>query len=969
MDETGILLALRERKRNRQEAGVEHVDFQQTLNVDMKLLETVLFDVLRKHVPRDVYTKIVEIIQHDDTDDIKWTRRKLHELDVSYWPHLARALRIICAIGNTADKAQKKRRRDAYERTGHDDTDFQGSAYTLRGCMKLFEKNDMEPRDLYEHVANMHIDFVLTAHPTEAHRLTSLMNHKRLCELIMEFDGERCTPFEEATLIKELERHISTMWHTDQIRRQKPTLFDEVKPLKWRPIFSIQVVAIAHSVKSTIFHSVPTFYRYLDAFFEEHNLPPLPLDRTLFSFSSWAGGDRDGNPFVTPEVTRKTVCFNKIHACNLYLGMLDQLAEELPVKDATDDFRDYVAALNQEQASAVWSNGTKDGIVAYFCDKFTFMIPDAQPDEVYRTLFKHIGTRLTITRYIARKQLAGEHSDVSDEVRRCGYKSMQEIVEPLRKCYKSLCEVGCEVFANATLKALIRCLDTFGLYMLKLDIRQESSKHNIAADYLFVKLGITQKLYSQMEEKERVSVLSTLLSREGTFDLANGVLEGAPEEVVDVVETFRVVGELGTEVINAYVISMCEAASDVLLVEVMLEKIAAAESRGKSHSVKVVPLLETIASLRTSSSIMECLFSDPWYRAHLEKRHKSTQQVMIGYSDSGKDGGRLAASWELYKAQQMLYMVAERNGIKIHHFHGRGGSVSRGGGPLHHAIMSQPRGTLNNYLRLTVQGETIGYMFALPHDCFRTMEYYLTSCVQFNVNADKITVKPEWEQLWDEMAEISYNAYRKVVRDAVGFAEYFTALTPVMEMKLMNIGSRPSKRVKDGGIDKMRAIPWVFAWTQVQLNMPVWLGLADGLQHAMHTGRMDLLKDMYRTWPFCSSFLHLVSMVLLKTNAAVTEEYEKTLVPPELRHLGEILRCDLMRAIKLIKLITGEREFCDHDLVVRRGFRCNARLLGPCAALQIESLKRYRADPEDTRYHDALVISMKAIAAIMQHTG
>ncbi|ORM41412.1 Phosphoenolpyruvate carboxylase [Babesia sp. Xinjiang] len=956
MEEKVGLLALRERKRNRQEAGSQHVDFQQPLHLDMRLMESILFEVLRNYVPPDVYNKIYEIVRRGNSDDINWAREKLRELDVEYWPQLARTLRIICAIGNSADKVQKKRRRDAYERALKDDTDFQGTVYTLRWCIGHFKKNHMPLQELYEHITNMHIDFVLTAHPTETHRLTSLVNHKKLCELILEFDGEICTPFEETTLFKELERHIAAMWHTDQIRRQKPTLFDEV-------------VSIAHRVKSTIFKSVPKFYRYLDALFEEHGLPTLPLDTKLFTFSSWAGGDRDGNPFVTPDMTRKTVCYNKIHACDLYLEMLDQLAEELPVKDATEDFKKYVAELEGERATVLGRTRTKDGIITYFTDEFTFMIPDAQPDEVYRTLFRHVGTRLKITRYLARKQLADEKSDISEEVRCFAYKSGKEIREPLERCYKSLCDVGCEILANATLKALIRCLDTFGLYLLKLDVRQENAKHSAAADFIFGKLALTEKPYTKMEESERVALLSKLLAQQGTFNITAGMLEEAPDDVVNVIQTFRVVGELGTDVINAYIISMCNCASDILLVELLLEKVAAVESDGVSHSVKVVPLLETIASLRASSSIMEHLFSDSWYREHIKKHHNNTQQVMIGYSDSGKDGGRLAATWELYKAQQMLYVVAEKNGIKIHHFHGRGGSISRGGGPLHHAIMSQPRGTLNNYLRLTVQGETIGYMFALQHDCLRTMEYYLTSCVQFNVNADKIAVKPEWVQLWDEMAEISYNAYRKIVGDAVGFADYFVSLTPVREMGLMNIGSRPSKRTKDGGIEKIRAIPWVFAWTQVQLNMPIWLGLADGLQHAMHTGRMELLKDMYQSWPFCSSFLHLVSMVLLKTNATVTEEYERALVPEELRHLGEILRCDLTRAIKLIKLITGEREFCDHDLVVRRGFRCNARLLGPCAALQIEALTGYRRDPNDTRYHDTLVISMKAIAAIMQHTG
>lgn len=957
MEQEGVLSVLQERRSMQRDGTAERVDFHRPLILDMELMESILFKVMRESVPQEVYDKVLTIIGQKQSGDIKVAREKLKELDTKYWPYLARALRIICAIGNTADKAQKKRRRDAYERSESKDTDFQGYTYTLRGCLEYFKENGMQTQELYHHLSNMSIDFVLTAHPTETHRLTSLTHHKKLCELIMEFDGKLCTPFDETTLLKELERHITVMWHTDQIKRQKPTLFDEV-------------LSIAHQVKSTIFESVPKFYQYMDEFFVQNGMPPLPIEAKIFNFSSWAGGDRDGNPFVTPDMTRKTVWYNQTHACRLYLGMLDRLTEELPLKEATEEFKQYVEQLETKELEGMGPDSTKDGTVAYLKNYCAYIVPDEQPDEVYRRLFRHIGTRLTATRYLARKRLTGDESSITDEIKMYAYRSSKDIMEPLKMCYKSLCEVGCESLTNSTLKALIRCMDTFGLYLLKLDIRQENEKHNTAMNFLVDKMKLAQKPYTEMEEEERSEFLLKLLQQEGTFNITEEMLTDAPEDVVNVLETFKVVGELGQEIIHSYVISMCNLASDVFLVQLFLEKVSANYGNGVSHrGIKVVPLLETIGSLQKSSSIMESLFNQTWYRNHIAKYHGSTQEVMIGYSDSGKDGGRLTASWELYKAQKKLFVVAEKAGIRMHYFHGRGGSVSRGGGPLHHAIMSQPKGTLNNYLRLTVQGETIGYMFALPHDCLRTMEYYLTSCVRFNVNAEKIEVKPEWSELWDSMAEISYKAYRNVIANAVGFIDYFAALTPVREMGLMNIGSRPSKRTKDGGIGKLRAIPWVFAWTQVQLNMPIWLGLADGLHHAMHTGKMELLKDMYQNWPFCTSFLHMVSMVLLKTNAAITEEYEHALVPPELHHIGEILRCDLQKVITLIKLVTGEKEFCDNDVVVRRGFKCKEKLLAPCAALQIESLMGYRQNPENGDYHDALVVSMKAIAAVMQHTG
>ncbi|KAK1442633.1 phosphoenolpyruvate carboxylase [Babesia gibsoni] len=932
------------------------VDLHKPLYMDIELMESILFDVMKEDVTEDVYFKVLDIVRNSKPGDISLARQKIQRLETKYWPYLAKALLIVCAIGNTAEKAQKKRRRDFYERST-EGTDFQGITYTLRGILKYFKDNRMDVHELYDHISKMQIDFVLTAHPTESHRLTSLMNHKRLCELIMKFDNVSCTAMEESALLDELQRHICVMWHTDQIKRQKPTLFDEI-------------IAIAHRVKDTIFHSVPKMYQYIDDFLKQNDMPPLPLESQIFRFSSWAGGDRDGNPFVTPDMTRKTVCYNRKHACSLYLSMMDRLSEELPLKEATDEFKEYVTKLEALGVENL-NRGDSSGVdFSYYKHIFSYIVPDEHPEEVYRRLFKHIGTRLNVTFYISMKELSGEGDTVAPEVRKCAYTSTEEILEPLKMCHKSLCDVGHEILTNSTLKAIIRCLYTFGLHLLKLDVRQENEKHSAAMDHLVAKTNVASKAYTAMDEDERVELLVKLLEEEDAFVVTEDVWADATEEVSNVLDTFKVVGELGSEVIHSYVISMCSQASDVLLVMLLLQKVSSRYGRPDSHlGVKVVPLLETIHSLRDSSRFMSFLFEQKWYKNHVVKHHENTQEVMIGYSDSGKDGGRLTAAWELYKAQQKLFFVAEKAGIRIHYFHGRGGSVSRGGGPLHLAIMSQPKGTLNNYLRLTVQGETIGYMFALPHDCLRTMEYYLTSCIRFNLYSGRVTVKREWAELWEEMAEISFKAYKKMVVGAVGFVDYFSSLTPVREMALMNIGSRPAKRTAAGGIDKLRAIPWVFAWTQVQLNMPIWLGLADGLEHAMNNGQIELLKDMYAKWPFCTSFFHLVSMVLLKTNATITEEYERALVPQELHHIGELMRSDLNKVTKLIKLITGESEFCDNDLIVRRGFKCKEKLLAPCSALQIESLSGYRNDPENLEYRDSLIISIKAIAAVMQHTG
>ncbi|KAK2198327.1 bifunctional Pyruvate-Phosphoenolpyruvate kinase-like domain superfamily/Phosphoenolpyruvate carboxylase/Phosphoenolpyruvate carboxylase [Babesia duncani] len=928
------------------------------MKLDIMILHKVLFDVMKIHVPEKIYNEIMPIIKCTENHEVSAIRQSISKISNESLPYLAKGLGIMCSLANMATRAQRNRRRAFFDLSfKNKSNDFAAYCYTLNGNVEYFKEKQIPLQEAYKALCNMKIDFVLTAHPTETNRFTNFINYRRVNDLLLKLDTPYITPFERNQLMLDLERQITIIWSTDHISRGKPTPLDEI-------------AMVASRVSESIFKSVPKFYEFIDNFLKEQGLPPLPLESRILRFTSWSGGDRDGNPYVTPEMTRFAAHYNRIHACSQYLKMISTLMNELPIKSLSLDFEAYAEYLIEHNPLPSSQDSrliTKDYINSVQIERFTFEDPDAQPDEIYRKFLSHIGSRLKATQYVSKKILMGD--SVNEDILKYAYASSTEILIPLKECYKNLCENNCQLIANGTLKVLIRCLDTFGLYLLNMDIRQEASKHVAAMDYLCECTGLIPNKYSSLDEESKVAFLIGELEKDNFISLDNLSLDTCPDNIRNVLETFKVIGELGSSVIHGYVISMCSCVSDVILVLFFIRKISNGYSETSSPNyIKIIPLLETIDSLRKSHHVLEALLKLPFYKKHLDTYQNSTKQIMIGYSDSGKDGGRMSATWELYKAQEHLLQVAHAYNIELQYFHGRGGSVSRGGGPLHLAILSQPPGTLKNYLRLTVQGETIGYMFGLPADCMRTFEYYLTSALRFNLTPPH-KIEESWVRLWDEMAEKSYQAYRNIVANTEGFVDYFTAVTPVKEMELMNIGSRPAKRTKGSGLQGLRAIPWVFGWTQARFNLPIWLGIGDGIQHAIDTGRIDLLNDMYKNWPFCTSFMHLVSMVLLKTDASIVNEYEKALVPHELLHIGEILHAKFDQATKVMKQVTQEHNFADNDIVVKRGFVCHANWIRQCGALQIESLLQYRKDPENTRAHDALVISMKAIAAIMQYTG
>ena len=582
--------------------------------------------------------------------------------------------------------------------------------------------------------------------------------------------------------------------------------------------------------------------------------------------------------------------------------------------------------------------------------EFWSVIPVTDP---FRLILSDIRDRLYRTREILHACSADARACVRSalEADEAAYSSKAVVLAPLTRIYRSLLETRDDSVANGRLLDVIRVAQTFGLHMVELDVRQESTRHADAVDAITSFLGMGS--YKEWSEEERLAFLVKELS--GRRPLLPAEMEAsASAEVRDVLDTMRVLGRLPRDSFGKYVISMAHTASDVLAVLLLQREC------GVADPLPVSPLFETLDDLKHSTGAMETLLSNEWYAAHI----KGEQECMIGYSDSGKDAGRMAAAWGLYEVQEELTEVAKRHGVRLTLFHGRGGTVGRGGGPTHLAILSQPPGTIGGRLRVTIQGETVEQQFGEKEVCFRTLDLY-TSAVLESSLAPAPVPDASFRAAMAEMAEASCAAYRAVVRGDPRFVDFFYAATPVNELGRMNIGSRPAKRRAAGSIDTLRAIPWIFAWTQTRFHLPVWLGIGEAFEKLIAEGerkspsgggdgancgskneKLELLQRMYREWPFFRVTLDMLEMVFAKADPRVSRFYVQGLVAdPELRAFSDELLAKFFATRETLLKVMGHRDLlCDKDTqVLQQKLALRAPYVTPLNVMQVHCLKTLRA--------------------------
>jgi len=770
---------------------------------------------------------------------------------------------------------------------------------------------------------------VLTAHPTQVMRRTILSKNNKIAEALERRDFQHLSLADKEEVLASLRREIGGAWLSDEIRRKKPTPDEE----------AMGGLAV---IEQSLWHAVPKLLRRLDSSVRKYTGKSLPPEFSSITFGSWMGGDRDGNPNVTAEVTERCCYFSRWIAAELYYREVDALLFELSMIRCTKELKEEASAAAERRKLR------EEKYLTTLYKEFREGIPDREP---YRIVLAEVRDTLLVTKRRLEDRIMGKPMSSTSTY----YTRTAELLKPLCLCYRSLKETGAEEIADGRLLDLIRRLSSFGLGLVRLDLRQESDRHTQVLDTITKYLGLGS--YGEWDEDKRVEFLVKELS--GKRPLIPPDMP-ASEPVSEVLATFRVAATLGPESLGAYVISMCRTASDILAVE-LLQK----ESGNKSPQ-RVVPLFETADDLRNSASVMKRLFSIDWYRCHINGH----QEVMIGYSDSAKDAGRLTSAWELYKAQEALLQVCESAGVKLTLFHGRGGTVGRGGGPSYLAIQSQPPGTLAGRLRVTEQGEMIQSQFGLPGIAYRTLEVYITATLK-TLFRPPIRPTPRWCEIMDCMSNTACEAYRKLVRGNPRFVEYFRAATPSGELSYLNIGSRPSKRNMQGGIESLRAIPWIFAWTQTRLLLPAWFGVGDALDMAAREGLTEELKQMYAEWPFFQTTIDLVEMVLSKGDTEIAARYNEVLVPAELQELGRQLVNKFNMTATSILALTGHTVLQESNPALRESINLRRGFVDPINLIQVEILRRMRdSGPEvEEVLLDAFIISINGIAAGMRNTG
>lgn len=763
------------------------------------------------------------------------------------------------------------------------------------------------PAQLAQAVLSLSVELVLTAHPTEVTRRTLMHKYDAIAGSLALLDRPGLSPAERRRAQDELRRQVASAWHTDEIRHTRPTPVDEAK---WG--FA--------TVEQTLWHAVPQFLRELDQWLRTEAGVPLPLAATPVRFASWMGGDRDGNPFVTHAVTREVLLLARWQAADLFLRDVEQLLGELSMHAADAALRAQV------------------GDVA----------------EPYRALLRSLRDRLRNTLDWIEAGLAGAEPPALDIIA-----DDEDLRAPLQLAYDSLVACGLGRIADGPLLDTLRRVAVFGCSLVRLDIRQESTRHADVLAAVTAWLGLGD--YHGWDEARRQRfLLDELDSRRPLFG-DDFLAQGCDDAVRETLATFREIAASPRRALGAYVISMAHAPSDVLAV-LLLQKAA-----GVREPLPVVPLFETLADLGQAADVVDALLSLPAYRARIG----DYQQVMIGYSDSAKDAGYLAASWAQYRAQEALTAVCARHGVQLELFHGRGGSVSRGGTPTRQALLSQPPGSVAGRIRVTEQGEMIRFKFGLLGVALENIELYVASTLEATL-LPPVAPQPAWRELMDALARESVASYRATVRDEPRFIDYLRSVTPEQELATLALGSRPARRRREGGLESLRAIPWVFAWTQIRLMLPAWLGTDAALARLRAAPReQQLFAQMLAGWPYFQAVIDMLEMVLAKADARIAAHYEARLGDDGLRPLGEALRGRLATTVRDLLALTGGDSLLANNPVMQWSIAVRNPYTDPLHLLQAELVRRHRAAGEqpDPAIDLALKVTIAGIAAGMRNTG
>ena len=899
---------------------------------DIRLLGAMLGDTVREQCGEGVF----DLVERARVASFRVRRSEIERAelaDMFAGVDIHRALPVIRAfshfalLANVAEDIHRERRRAVHTAAGEPAPDS-----TLAATYRKLDRAGLDAETVTRRLSGAFISPVITAHPTETRRRTVFDTQHQIFELMrMRLHGQTATAAGRPIDI-ELRRHILTLWQTALIRLSRLQITDEIESgLRYYGAAFFDVVPKVNAEVRKALRG-----RWPDTGLLEH-----PMVRP----GSWIGGDRDGNPNVTGEVVRLATDSAAFTALSHYFTELVALERELSMSARlvrVDSELETLAASSAEPA-----------------------------DEPYRRAVRVVRARLTAT---AARILDRRPEHILD-LGLPPYPTPAVLDADLRIIDASLRAHGSALLADDRLLRLRESLSVFGFHLCGLDMRQNSEVHGQVVAELLAWAGVHPD-YTSLPERQRVELLCAELSVRRPLTRAGaGLSEPARKELGILAAAARAVRVLGAAAVPSYIISMCQSVSDLLEAALLLKEVGLLDVSGPEPyaPVCVVPLFETIGDLRGGAAVLESALGLPVYR-RMVHAWGDIQEVMLGYSDSNKDGGYLAANWALYRAELSLVESARRARIRLRLFHGRGGTVGRGGGPSYDAILAQPPGAVNGSLRLTEQGEVIAAKYAEPRIARRNLESLVAATLESTL-LDVEGLGAAAEQAYrvlDELADRAQRAYRELVHDTPGFVDYFTKSTPVGEIGSLNIGSRPTSRKPTASIADLRAIPWVLAWSQSRVMLPGWYGTGTAIQEwiAGRDARLEILRELYRSWPFFRTVLSNMAQVLAKSDMGLAARYAELVPDSELRErVFGMIRTEHLRTIRMHGLITGRDDLLADNPALARSVFNRFPYLEPLNHLQVELLRRYRAGEDDDLVRRGILLTMGGLASALRNSG
>lgn len=887
------------------------------LVADAGFLTQSLFKLLHNETSEIVLDTVKKLADAEDSSAI--IEEVLPQLSERQTQNLILACGLFSQMLNIAEDVHHERRRLAHEHAGSS-----AASGSVADTVRKLKTHQIDAAALQKQLDQTYVSAVLTAHPTEVQRQATLNFHRRIRALLPQY--ERCNSDEErAELQREVDATLLALWQTSETRHFKITVKNEIN--NGVSIFPL-----------SFFHALPKLYRSMEKEFQTA-YPDIRIPDIL-QIGGWIGGDRDGNPFVSAETLRHAFRQHADTVFHYYRRQLAELYQDLPLSIRRVNVSEEVLAL---------SAASPDTEIAH-------------EEEPYRRAIAYIMSRL-----IARGHEIGLTLGCKFGLGK-PYRNAEEFIADLKAMQQSLRDNGSAMLADARLADIIRTASVFGFYMMPLDLRQHAAKHAEVVAELFRHAGLED--YASLSEQEKQNVLlRELSSPRPLYSPYIDYSEHTQHELAIFHEARKVKDELGENAISQSIISNCEHPSDLLALALLLQEsgLLVLENGRPVSRINIVPLFETIEALENACAVMDTLFNLPWYRDLLNSRN-NIQEIMLGYSDSNKDGGYVTSSWGLYQAEQGLVELFRRHNIRMRLFHGRGGSVGRGGGPSYQAILAQPEGSVAGQIRITEQGEVITAKYADAGNAHRNLETLVAATLE-------ASLLPRHQDpdgtLMQALSDSAFKHYRALIT-CDGFIDYFLQTSPIQEIATLNLGSRPASRKTLARIQDLRAIPWVFSWTQNRLMLPAWYGFGSAVEELCQTdaGRLKDLQQHAQNNPFFQTMLSNMEQVMAKTDLTLAENYAGLSQSPErAAEIFAMIKQEYLKSRQALTDILQTEELLAGNRSLARSLALRIPYLNALGGLQIALLKRLRQDPENAHLLQMVHLTINGVAQGLRNTG